>query len=147
MPAWQEAAPIAADRAVLGIEPRTSRTLSENHTTRPNSQLRAAMPSERARPTRLLPRPNFWRASLVCLVLPQLTVWPSGLRRWLQAPVRKGVGSNPTAVIAEHLAHVRHVQAKRPMSPWPKPHTLAVAANSAPTRARTVDLSVISRTL
>ena len=24
------------------------------------------------------------------------TVWPSGLRRWLQAPVRKGVGSNPT---------------------------------------------------
>ena len=28
------------------------------------------------------------------------TVWPSGLRRWLQAPVRKGVGSNPTAVIA-----------------------------------------------
>ena len=28
------------------------------------------------------------------------TVWPSGLRCWLQAPVRKGVGSNPTAVIA-----------------------------------------------
>ena len=28
------------------------------------------------------------------------TVWPSGLRRWLQAPVRKGVGSNPTAVIS-----------------------------------------------
>ena len=27
------------------------------------------------------------------------TVWPSGLRRWLQAPVRKGVGSNPAAVI------------------------------------------------
>ena len=27
------------------------------------------------------------------------TVWPSGLRRWLQAPVRTGVGSNPTAVI------------------------------------------------
>ena len=27
------------ERAVLGIEPRTSRTLSENHTTRPNSQL------------------------------------------------------------------------------------------------------------
>lgn len=26
------------------------------------------------------------------------TVWPSGLRRWLQAPVRKGVGSTPTAV-------------------------------------------------
>ena len=29
------------------------------------------------------------------------TVWPSGLRRWLKAPVRKGVGSNPTAVIAK----------------------------------------------
>ena len=27
------------------------------------------------------------------------TVWPSGLRRWLKAPVRKGVGSNPAAVI------------------------------------------------
>ena len=27
------------------------------------------------------------------------TVWPSGLRRWLKAPVREGVGSNPTAVI------------------------------------------------
>ena len=31
--------------------------------------------------------------------MPQLkTVWPSGLRRWLKAPFRKGVGSNPTAV-------------------------------------------------
>ena len=28
------------------------------------------------------------------------TVWPSGLRRWLKAPVRKGVGSNPTALNA-----------------------------------------------
>ena len=27
-----------------------------------------------------------------------MTVWPSRLKRWLQAPVRKGVGSNPTAV-------------------------------------------------
>jgi hypothetical protein len=33
----------------------------------------------------------------------QKTVWPSGLRRWLQAPVRKGVGSNPTAVISADL--------------------------------------------
>ena len=32
------------------------------------------------------------------------TVWPSGLRRWLKAPVRKGVGSNPTAVISLALA-------------------------------------------
>ena len=38
------------------------------------------------------------------------TVWPSGLRRWLQAPVRKGVGSNPTAVMLVSwggLAHAR----------------------------------------
>ena len=27
------------------------------------------------------------------------TLWPSGLRRWLKAPLRKGVGSNPTGVI------------------------------------------------
>ena len=27
------------------------------------------------------------------------TLWPSGLRRWLKAPFRKGVGSNPTGVI------------------------------------------------
>ena len=33
------------------------------------------------------------------------TVWPSGLRRWLQAPVRKGVGSNPTAVISGITCH------------------------------------------
>ena len=38
----------------------------------------------------LLQRPWF--------AVPLKTVWPSGLRRWLQAPVRKGVGSNPTAV-------------------------------------------------
>ena len=29
-----------------------------------------------------------------CHTLHRQTVWPSGLRRWLQAPVRKGVGSN-----------------------------------------------------
>ena len=27
------------------------------------------------------------------------TLWPSGLRRWLKVPFRKGVGSNPTGVI------------------------------------------------
>ena len=36
-----------------------------------------------------------------------LTVWPSGLRRWLQAPVRKGVGSNPTAVICANPASLQ----------------------------------------
>ena len=32
------------------------------------------------------------------------TVWPSSLRRWLKAPFRKGVGSNPTAVIHGFMA-------------------------------------------
>ena len=31
------------------------------------------------------------------------TAWPSGLRRQLKALVRKGVGSNPTAVIFEFV--------------------------------------------
>ncbi len=35
------------------------------------------------------------------------TVWPSGLRRWLKAPVRKGVGSNPTAVITKSASGVQ----------------------------------------
>ena len=38
------------------------------------------------------------------LAIRVMTVWPSGLRRWLQAPVRKGVGSNPTAVNGRGLA-------------------------------------------
>ena len=33
-----------------------------------------------------------------------MTVWPSGLRRQFKALVRKGVGSNPTAVIFFFLA-------------------------------------------
>ena len=36
------------------------------------------------------------------------TVWPSGLRRWLKAPVRKGVGSNPTAVTSSQLESRKH---------------------------------------
>ena len=35
----------------------------------------------------------------VVRLLPLKTVWPSGLRRWLKAPFRKGAGSNPAAVI------------------------------------------------
>jgi hypothetical protein len=33
-------------------------------------------------------------------------VWPSGLRRWLGAPVREGMGSNPTVVIRVGVALV-----------------------------------------
>ena len=45
-------------------------------------------------------RAKSWRTLLVVFLyaFPDMTVSPSGLRRWLQAPVRKGVGSNPTAV-------------------------------------------------
>ena len=38
------------------------------------------------------------------------TLWPSGLRRWLKAPVRKGVGSNPTGVmhaVGQLTSHAR----------------------------------------
>ena len=31
------------------------------------------------------------------------TLWPSGLRHWLKAPVRKGVSSNPTGVMKAEL--------------------------------------------
>ena len=47
-----------------------------------------------------LDAPKSWGKSQISrIALANTTVWPSGLRRWLQAPVRKGVGSNPTAVI------------------------------------------------
>ena len=36
------------------------------------------------------------------------TLWPSGLRRWLKAPFRKGVGSSPTGVTYGHLWTVVH---------------------------------------
>ena len=35
------------------------------------------------------------------------TLWPSGLRRWLKAPFRKGVGSNPTGVTFSTTPSVR----------------------------------------
>ena len=35
------------------------------------------------------------------------TVWPSGLRRWLKAPLRKGVGSNPAAVTFSGKIEIR----------------------------------------
>ena len=41
---------------------------------------------------------TMWLPMTALSSTPIKTVWPSGLRRWLKAPVRKGVGSNPTAV-------------------------------------------------
>ena len=40
------------------------------------------------------------------------TVWPSGLRRWLMAPFRKGVGSNLTAVTFPRVFGRRHWKKK-----------------------------------
>ena len=68
------------------------------------------------------------------------TVWPSGLRRWLQAPVRKGVGSNPTAVIMLTRSY-------RGIMIWPYAvcavHTMAqlTAVGFEPTPLRTGALS------
>ena len=45
---------------------------------------------------------------ILSLAVANMTVWPSGLRRWLQAPVRKGVGSNLTAVTASRGDHWKH---------------------------------------
>ena len=46
------------------------------------------------------------------LSLLRKTVWPSGLRRWLKAPLRKGVGSNPAAVILPSPAIVSRRMSK-----------------------------------
>ena len=43
-------------------------------------------------------RPRLPRCFILTSRRLNMTVWPSGLRRWLKAPFRKGVGSNPTAV-------------------------------------------------
>ena len=39
--------------------------------------------------------------------------WPSGLRRWLKAPFRQGVGSNPTAVTFPRVLGRRHWKKKK----------------------------------
>ena len=53
----------------------------------------------RGRPVtrRLQARIQAW-SGYVANEITAATIWPSGLRRWLKAPFRKGVGSNPTAV-------------------------------------------------
>ena len=40
-----------------------------------------------------------------------MTVWPGGLRRWLKAPFRKGMGSNPKAVNAAVSEHTHNIMA------------------------------------
>ena len=59
---------------------------------------RAWLPRCVAHPTRPAPQNTWFLVGPTCLNHSTKTVWPSGLRRWLKAPFRKGVGSNPTAV-------------------------------------------------
>ena len=51
-----------------------------------------------------------WCVMLLALAIVLLatckTLWPSGLRRWLKAPVRKGVGSNPTGVTSFRIVRI-----------------------------------------
>ena len=45
-------------------------------------------------------------------------VWPSGPTNWLKAPVREGVGSNPTAVTRRRSATFRPVHRRAAISWW-----------------------------
>ena len=69
------------------------------------------------------------RSGTCKLGLMSRTVWPSGLRRWLKAPFRKGVGSNPTAVTcpahtcAYAAARIRAVASAQSLALWPNDAT------------------------
>ena len=67
----------------------------------------------------------FFVQILLAEFIPDKTVWPSGLRRWLKAPVRKGVGSNPTAVTwkshARLLDQTQYDVPHREMQIWQHP--------------------------
>jgi hypothetical protein len=60
------------------------------------------------------------------------TLWPSGLRRRLKAPFRKGVGSNPTGVIVFGLV-LRHDV----LHTWPGPYMQRAPATLGPCRCFT----------
>ena len=83
--------------------------------------------------------------SAFAVLLHVKTVWPSGLRRWLKAPFRKGVGSNPTAVICHRLPNFTHgslpastcrssvtFQVNLPSDPLPSDPPAACFLNQAP---------------
>ena len=61
------------------------------------------------------------------------TVWPSGLRRWLKAPFRKGAGSNPAAVILLKTATYWHTQISTPIAMECKISLRSVVAATAQT--------------
>ena len=58
--------------------------------------------------------------AMACALIEEIkTVWPSGLRRWLKAPFRKGVGSNPTAVIDRAAFAQVHTRGATSVTPLP----------------------------
>ncbi len=75
--------------------------------------------------------------------VPAETVWPSGLRRWLKAPVRKGVGSRtpqlsrlqsaPRRAEAEPASSFR-CRGKADLGDWPDQQQTACANTCAATR-------------
>ena len=75
--------------------------------------------------------------------VPAETIWPSGLRRWLKAPVRKGVGSRtpqlsrlqsaPRRAEAEPASSFR-CRGKADLGDWPDQQQTACANTCAATR-------------
>jgi hypothetical protein len=70
----------------------------------------------------------------VNLILPK-TLWPHGLRRWLKAPFRKGVGSDPTGVILFGLILCHGV-----LHTWSGPYVQRAPATLGPCRCLTIFL-------
>jgi hypothetical protein len=68
----------------------------------------------------------------VNLILPK-TLWPHGLRRWLKAPFRKGVGSDPTGVILFGLILCHGV-----LHTWSGPYVQRAPATLGPCRCLTI---------
>ena len=79
-----------------------------------------------------------------CCAMDNKTVWPSGLRRWLKAPFRKGVGSNPTAVTF-HLCHAgKHAWWSMPMHLPLTPKAMRHRRDSNPCGQSPMDFESIS---
>ena len=81
----------------LGFKPCIS--ISRQFTISYNKPIKRMIPRNTATITQIGWVVITWHNYMSCwLIRNNRTVWPSGLRRWLKGPVRKGVGSNPTAV-------------------------------------------------
>jgi hypothetical protein len=116
--------------------------------TRVAPELRARIPTALScmSPLRQSLQPNVWHSDVVHTVAQTLattilkrkvwmalilrTLWPNSLRRWLKAPFRKSVGSNPTGVILFALI-LRHDV----LHTWSDPYIQRAPATSGPCRA------------